>query len=75
MTGSRSIEDVLRADPADIGCDAGMLVLDEYVERELEHGDAGKSFPGLAAHLRACPACRLDHDGLLNAVRAERAPI
>ena len=32
-------------------------------------GTPGGPFPGMALHLRSCPACRADHDGLLEAVR------
>ena len=34
------------------------------------------SYPGTAIHLRSCPGCRADHDGLLEAARrfADRPP-
>lgn len=63
------IADFLAADPLDPGCDAGTPILDEYVELELAGTDPSKRFPGTAAHLRACPACRADHDGLLELAR------
>jgi hypothetical protein len=40
-------------------------VLERYVEAELGGDDAGAGFPGAAVHLSRCPACRVDHDGLL----------
>ena len=53
----------------DSGCDGGMAVIAEYVELELAGGDAERLFPGLAAHLRNCPACAEDHDGLVALAR------
>jgi hypothetical protein len=72
MTDKISLADLLRADPADSGCEQGFEIIDQYVELELAGQDAAAHFPGLAAHLRSCPACRLDHEGMLVATRAER---
>jgi predicted anti-sigma-YlaC factor YlaD len=69
MNDPLTIERLLAVDDADAGCDAGFPVLDEYVELELDGQDPAISFPGVAAHLRSCPACRADHDGLLAAAR------
>lgn len=60
-----SLDELLTADPIDKGCEAGYPVLDEYVELELSGRDPTLTFPGVSAHLRSCPACRADHDGLL----------
>jgi hypothetical protein len=43
--------------------------MDEYVELELRGEDPAKRFPGTAIHLRVCPGCRADHDGVLEAAR------
>jgi hypothetical protein len=72
MTDEISLADLLYADPADPGCEHGFDVIDEYVELELAGRDAASHLPGLAAHLRSCPACRLDHEGMLVAASAER---
>jgi hypothetical protein len=72
MTDKISLADLLHADPADSGCRHGFENIDQYVELELAGQDATAHFPGLAAHLRSCPACRLDHEGMLIAARAER---
>jgi hypothetical protein len=72
VTSKVSLGELLRTDPADPGCDAGVEIIDQYVELELAGRDAAARFPGLAAHLRRCPACRLDHDGILDAALAER---
>jgi hypothetical protein len=61
--------DLLRAEDGDAGCDAGVAIMDQYVELELSGEDPARRFPGTAIHLRACPGCRADHDGLLEAAR------
>ena len=71
MTDKLTLSALLRTDPMDAGCQAGFEVIDQYVELELAGQDPGARFPGVAAHLRSCPACRLDHEGILEAARAE----
>jgi hypothetical protein len=63
--------DLLRAEDGDAGCDAGVEIMDQYVEMELRGENPASRFPGTAIHLRACPGCRADHDGLLEAARLE----
>ena len=53
----------------DAGCEGGMAVLAEYVELELAGRNADELFPGLAAHLRNCPACAEDYEGLVALAR------
>jgi hypothetical protein len=55
-----SIEALLGVDPLDAGCGATCAVLERYVE-------APDTFPGVAAHLALCRACRADYEGLLAA--------
>jgi hypothetical protein len=43
--------------------------MDQYVEIELSGEDPSGQFPGTAIHLRVCPGCRADHDGVLEAAR------
>ena len=69
MTDPHRLDDLLRTEHGDAGCDAGVPVMDEYVEMELRGEDPAARFPGTAIHLRACPGCRADHDGLLEAAR------
>jgi hypothetical protein len=64
VTDHRTLDDLLRALDGDAGCDAGESILDEYVEIELRGEDPSRRFPGTAIHLRSCPGCRADHDGL-----------
>jgi hypothetical protein len=58
------------ADGRDPGCAGAFEIADQYVELELAGQDAVTRFPGFAIHLRSCPACRVDYQGLLAAARA-----
>jgi hypothetical protein len=70
MTGWHALDQFLRTDPRDVGCERAMEVLDIYVDVVSADGAevAGRRFPGVAAHLRACGPCGEDFDGLLAAV-------
>jgi hypothetical protein len=70
MTELRDLDDLLRAEQGDAGCDAGVPIMDQYIEIELRGEDPRKQFPGTAIHLRVCPGCRADHDGVLEAARS-----
>jgi hypothetical protein len=63
------LDDLLRSTDGDAGCTAGEAILDAYVDLELAGQDPAGAFPGTAIHLRSCPGCRADHDGLLEAAR------
>jgi hypothetical protein len=69
MTDLTHLDDLLRAREGDAGCDAGIPIMDEYVEIELRGGDPSEQFPGTAIHLGVCAGCRADHDGVLEAAR------
>jgi hypothetical protein len=71
MTEKLTLNDLLLADARDPGCEAGAEFVDQYVELELAGKNPAAPYPGLAAHLRSCPACRLDHDGILESARIE----
>jgi hypothetical protein len=43
--------------------------LDRYVELEVAGVGADAAVSGMKAHLRGCPACREEHDELLEFVR------
>jgi hypothetical protein len=64
-----NLDDLLRALDGDAGCTAGEGILEVYVELELGGEDPAQAYPGTASHLRSCPGCRADHDGLLEAAR------
>jgi hypothetical protein len=48
----------------EVTCDVCFDELDRYVELELAGADAEAAVPGMAAHLRGCPACSEEHAGL-----------
>jgi hypothetical protein len=55
----------------EVGCDTCFEELDRYVELEVAGEDADAAIPGLAAHLKGCPACHEEHESLLAFVRGE----
>jgi hypothetical protein len=65
-----NLDELLPVYPDDPGCEATLEVFDPYVEADLSGLDPATRFRGAAAHLRSCPACRLDYDGLRAAVKA-----
>jgi hypothetical protein len=70
MTVWQALDEFLRTDPRDVGCERAIEVLDIYVDVVSADGAqaAERRFPGVAAHLRACGPCGEDFDGLLAAV-------
>ena len=52
----------------EIGCQDCFELLDEYVELELAGLDPDARIPGLRNHLQGCPACREEHQALLELV-------
>ena len=69
MNDWSALDDFLRTDPQDVGCDQAMEMLHVYVELVAAGAPAGQRYPGIAAHLRACGPCGEDFGGLLAAVR------
>jgi len=69
MTDLNALDQLLLGQEGDAGCDAGIPIMDQYVEIELRGEDPSERFPGTAIHVRACLGCRADHDGVLEAVR------
>ncbi len=72
MTDNTHLQDLLRSEDRDPGCDSGIENFDAYIELELAGEDPAATYPGTAIHLRSCPACRADHDGLLDVARRFR---
>ena len=72
MSDRPTVADLLAADPRDSGCAGALEIIDQYVDLETAGEDASERFPGVAAHLRSCPGCRVDHEGLLAAAADER---
>jgi hypothetical protein len=69
MSEIPTLDELLRSQAGDAGCNAGIPIMDQYVELELRGEDPSLQFPGTAAHLRGCAGCRADHDGVLEAAR------
>jgi len=72
MNDWRRLDELLRAEDGDAGCEAGAEIMEDYVERELAGEDPSATYPGTARHLHTCPGCRADHDGLVEAARRFR---
>lgn len=75
MSGWAELEQFLRTDSRDVGCDEALRLLHVYVELVLDDSsgaEAARRYPGVAAHLRACGPCGEDFDGLLFAVGTAR---
>jgi hypothetical protein len=69
MNSWAALNEFLRTDPRDVGCDLALDALHAYVEMAAAGANPEAVFSGLAAHLRSCSACSGDHEGLLRAVR------
>ena len=65
------LDQFLRTDPRDVGCDEAMAVLHLYVDLVVAGGDPAERYPGVAAHLAACGPCAEDFTGLLAAVAGD----
>jgi len=48
----------------EVTCEVCFEELDRYVELGLTGADAEAAVPGMAAHLRGCPACSEEHASL-----------
>lgn len=57
----------------ELTCEECFEQLDRYVDLELARADADHAIPGMRAHLTGCPACRDDHDSLLEFVTVSDA--
>ena len=56
----------------ELSCERCFEELDRYVELELAGADPEAAVPGMRAHLEGCPACRDEHDSLLELAREVR---
>lgn len=65
---TRALDALLSVDPRDTGCDETWRLIDAYAEVAVAGGDPEEQFPGISAHLRSCPPCTDDYQGLLNAL-------
>ena len=62
------LERFLTTDPRDAGCAETMRLLHVYVDALLAGEDPELRHPGIAAHLRDCPPCSTELDGLVAAL-------
>jgi hypothetical protein len=53
MAEKLTLSELLLADVRDPGCQAGLEVIDQYVELELVGNDPAESFPGVASRLQS----------------------
>ena len=72
MSDLERLEQFLRTDPRDVGCDEAMAVLHVYADLVASGEDAAARYPGVAVHLAACGPCGEDFAGLLAAVTGEQ---
>jgi hypothetical protein len=72
MKGRDPLTRLLGTPGEDAGCEGGLVLLAEYVEGEFEGRNVHELFPALAGHLRNCPACAEDYEGLIALVRERR---
>lgn len=49
----------------EVGCDECFELIDQYVDLELESGDAAVRMPQMHAHFRGCPVCHGEFESLL----------
>ena len=57
----------------EVTCDECFAALDRYVDLELAGADPEEVVPGVRAHLEGCPACREEHDLLLEYAGSDSA--
>ncbi len=67
-----ALDEFLRTDPLDVGCEEAMKALHVYAELVHDDSDAARrQYPGVAAHLAGCPPCAEDLIGLLTAIHED----
>ncbi|HEY7207334.1 MAG TPA: hypothetical protein VH416_03760 [Gaiellaceae bacterium] len=67
------LERLLGPDEPQLSCEECFAELDHYVELETSGVDAAAEVPRMTAHLEGCPACKEEHDELLEFVRLQRS--
>ena len=65
MSDHDSITRLLGTPAEDAGCEGTLARLAEYVEGELGGRAVEELLPAVAEHLRNCPACAEDYEGLV----------
>ena len=72
--GARLIAALLGPGAPELSCEDCFDRLDRYVDVTVAGGDCDGAVPGMRAHLTGCPACRDDHESLLEFVRRAGSP-
>ena len=49
----------------EVSCETCFELIDEYVDLELKGLDPEARIPGMRAHFEGCPACREEHQALV----------
>jgi predicted anti-sigma-YlaC factor YlaD len=73
MTERDRLTRLLGTEGEDAGCEGTLAVLAEYVEGVLHGRPVSEPHRAVATHLRNCPACAGDCEGLLALAREERS--
>ncbi len=68
LTGT--LRRLLGSGEPEVTCEVCFAQLDVYVDAQVLGADLEGSVPGMAAHLRGCPACEQDYDSLKALVSA-----
>ena len=68
---TRILRGLLGPAAPEVGCDTCFEELDRFVDLEVAGKDADAAVPGLRAHLEGCPACREEHESLLELVKSD----
>jgi hypothetical protein len=71
---ARLITGLLGPDGPELTCEECFEQLDRYVDLALANAEPDRAVPGMREHLVGCPACRDDHDSLLEFVGGGGAP-
>lgn len=71
MTERDQVVRLLGTASEDAGCERTFALLAEYVESLLKGRAVDELFPAVAGHLRNCPACAEDYEGLLALARQQ----
>lgn len=71
MSAREQLTSLMATDPADCGCAKTLELMHVYLEIVLGGGDPELQAPGVTAHLRSCPPCGEDFQGLLAAISAQ----
>jgi predicted anti-sigma-YlaC factor YlaD len=66
MTDAREqLDRLLGPTGPEVSCETCFELIDEYVDLEVQGLDADARIPGMREHLEGCPACREEHEGLV----------